>query len=107
MTFVEGAVQHLIRVAVQPGEHLVVRPRHARGRLLQSFAVRVLAAREQQLAHGLLRTILIEHGSIIADPGSAALLAVLIVTFGPLLRTLIGGRRLVGGTPRLGRLTTR
>src|SRR5690606_679099 len=54
VAFVERPVQHLVRVGVQAGEHLLEGPRHPGRGLLQPGTVRVLATGNEQLAHGLL-----------------------------------------------------
>ena len=57
---VEGRRQDVLGPLPQPGEDLLVRTGHPGRRLPQSLAVRVLADRDQQLAHGVLGPLLVE-----------------------------------------------
>ena len=55
MVLVERPVQHGVGVGVEPGEDLLVGPRHPGGGFPQALPVGVLPHRDQQLAHRCLR----------------------------------------------------
>ena len=58
---VKGGVQHGIRIGVQPGEHLLVRPSDPRRGLLQPVPVGIFPDRNQQFTHRRFGARLVER----------------------------------------------
>ena len=62
VTNIEGRRQHIFGTHAKPTEELVVSARHACGGIAQSFTVRILADRNEQLTYRCLGTWKI-HGT--------------------------------------------